>query len=190
MATSSRTCKTCRALLPLDRFGRNKGKARASCRSCEAAITAAWRRTHYFDYVYQQAKQRAVRDGLDFDLTAAYLCSLWVNECPITGVVLEQSGERSPWHIGRSVPPNRAALDRINPARGYVRGNVAFISTLANRIKSNGTAALHRRIADWMEGRLAKPYTAEQIRGAAAAMIWGPAAEDVKTGLAAALSGY
>lgn len=35
-------------------------------------------------------------------------------------------------------------------AEGYVPGNVEVISFRANRIKNNGTADEHERIAQWM----------------------------------------
>jgi hypothetical protein len=44
------------------------------------------------------------------------------------------------------------ALDKFEPRKGYVRGNIAVISSLANRIKSNSTdPEVLRKIADWME---------------------------------------
>ena len=35
--------------------------------------------------------------------------------------------------------PNSPSLDRIDNAKGYVKGNVRFISDRANRLKSNST---------------------------------------------------
>jgi hypothetical protein len=37
------------------------------------------------------------------------------------------------------------------PAKGYVKGNVAVISTRANRIKSNATYKEIQMVADWVK---------------------------------------
>lgn len=47
------------------------------------------------------------------------------------------------------------SLDRIENTKGYVRGNVAVICLRCNRLKNHGTAAEHRRIADWMDSQAA-----------------------------------
>jgi hypothetical protein len=43
------------------------------------------------------------------------------------------------------------SLDRVDNNKGYVPGNVAVISGRANKIKNCGSAAEHRRIANWIE---------------------------------------
>ncbi len=63
--------------------------------------------------------------------------------CPILGIKLEQG-------VGKSHDAS-PSLDRVRPELGYVTGNVAVISHLANTIKSFGTAEQHRRIADWID---------------------------------------
>jgi hypothetical protein len=45
-------------------------------------------------------------------------------------------------------------LDRIIPEEGYVAGNVNVVSYRANRIKNDGTAEEHLKIADWMDSML------------------------------------
>lgn len=47
--------------------------------------------------------------------------------------------------------PHSAHLDRLGPNKGYVIGNVSWISGRANRIKYNATVEELRAIADWME---------------------------------------
>lgn len=59
--------------------------------------------------------------------------------CPIFGTPFEKGTEYAP------------SLDRIKPELGYVKGNIAVISRLANSIKNCGTAEDHRKIADWMD---------------------------------------
>jgi len=67
--------------------------------------------------------------------------------CPYFGIFLQRS-ELRPGDSSYS-------LDRIDPSKGYVRGNVEFISNRANRLKSDGTADEHSKIAAWMRARVA-----------------------------------
>ena len=64
--------------------------------------------------------------------------------CPIT---------REPFVRGEGkVGPRSMTLDRIIPELGYVAGNIAVISHLANTIKQNCTdPSIFRRLADYME---------------------------------------
>ena len=94
-----------------------------------------------------KAKDRAQKNNVPFSLTTDYLQSIAGDECPIfrTPLVWGQSKR------GRGIPlDNGPELDRIVPDRGYVEGNVAFISRKANRIKGEGTMVQHYAIADWI----------------------------------------
>lgn len=46
------------------------------------------------------------------------------------------------------------SLDRLIPAKGYVKGNVRVISRRANCLKSNGTLEEFRAVMAYMEGVL------------------------------------
>jgi hypothetical protein len=89
----------------------------------------------------QNAKRRAAAFGIPFDLS---LSDLVIPEvCPVLGILL-QKGE------GRSCDAS-PSLDRIRPALGYVRGNVAIISQRANQIKNSATVGELLAVADWLE---------------------------------------
>jgi hypothetical protein len=95
----------------------------------------------------QNARSRARRDGVPFDLTLQDLAKIATDECPIFhtkfvwGTSLLGKGKTR---------PDSPTLDRILPELGYVKGNVAFLSYRANRIKDNGTMQEHYDIADWI----------------------------------------
>ena len=94
-----------------------------------------------------KAKDRAGKNNVPFALTPKYLLSIAGDECPIfrTPFVWGQS------KLGHGVSlENGPELDRIVPKKGYVEGNVAFISRKANRIKGAGTMVQHYAIADWI----------------------------------------
>lgn len=89
------------------------------------------------------AKQRSKKSGIEVAITEAEI--IIPEFCPILGVRLEfgKMADRG----------NSPSLDRIDSTKGYIPGNVAVISWAANRLKSNGTAEQHRRIADWMDAQ-------------------------------------
>ena len=96
---------------------------------------------------YFNARSRAKRKNLPFNLTKEYLESIATDECPIFKIPFEwgQSG------LGRGKQKQTApTLDRILPHKGYVVGNVAFISERANRIKDNASMEEMYKIADWI----------------------------------------
>lgn len=67
------------------------------------------------------------------DLTLDYLVKLWASQaglCPFTGWALLLPKDSSGWPAGKH--PRNASLDRINHTKGYVRGNVRFVSLIAN----------------------------------------------------------
>ena len=49
------------------------------------------------------------------------------------------------------------SIDKIIPEKGYVKGNVAIISQLVNRVKNNAkTPEEIRQVADWYKKELEK----------------------------------
>jgi hypothetical protein len=95
-----------------------------------------------------RAKRRAKDSNLPFDLDAEYLMSIPSEKCPIFDIDLA-------WCGGLKVRmANSPSLDKIHPHLGYVKGNVAWISWRANRIKNDGTAIDHYKIAHWMQSNL------------------------------------
>ena len=96
---------------------------------------------------YHNARSRAKKNNLFFDLTIEYLESIATDECPIFKIPFAwgQSG------LGKGKQKENApTLDRILPHKGYVIGNVAFLSHRANRIKDNASMEEMYKIADWI----------------------------------------
>lgn len=103
---------------------------RSSCRSCNAAYMRSYlkrrRREHPALVMWQRARQRSQRLKVPFALPRDGL--IIPSVCPVLGVPLEVGERRS------ECSPS---LDRIDPARGYVPGNVRVLSDRANRLKGN-----------------------------------------------------
>lgn len=82
------------------------------------------------------ARSRAKAKDLPFDIDHEYVRSLVVSQCPVFGTPLEWSTYRG---RGPGAIANSPSLDRIDPTKGYVKGNVWIISHKANTIKNNAT---------------------------------------------------
>lgn len=96
--------------------------------------------------IYNNARSRARRSGLPFNLDKEYLIELMDYDCPIFHIPLS-------WGIvgeGNKKSNNSPSLDRIVPEYGYIKGNVVFISNLANTIKQNVTEKELYAVADWL----------------------------------------
>lgn len=78
------------------------------------------------------AKHRAKLQGLEFNLSLTDV--VIPKYCPYLEIELTNYfGE------GKGRMYSNASLDRIDPSKGYVKGNVQVISDLANKMKSNST---------------------------------------------------
>ncbi len=78
----------------------------------------------------QNAKKR-VGDSLPFDIDFGYVRAIAPDVCPIFGTKLQ---------YGNGVLcDSSASIDRFDPKRGYVKGNVWIVCDKANRMKSDAT---------------------------------------------------
>jgi hypothetical protein len=99
--------------------------------------------------IMYHAKRRAQRKSLPFDLTLDYLQAIAPDKCPIFK-------ESLMWGINKKedskmIRPMSPSLDRVVPSKGYIRGNVAWMSVKANMIKSNANSEELYLVADWLK---------------------------------------
>jgi hypothetical protein len=90
-------------------------------------------------------KYRAKQKGVPFNLTLEDI--EFTDICPILGIPMVMRAG--------SFHDNSPSIDRIIPAKGYVKGNVRMISYRANRLKAHGSLEDLRKIVAWMERELA-----------------------------------
>jgi hypothetical protein len=86
-------------------------------------------------------KHRAKKKNIRFNLTLDDLPM--PKRCPIFGTKLQYG--KGKFH------DNSPSIDRINPAKGYVKGNVQVVSYKANRIKGPYTLAELKKIVAFLE---------------------------------------
>jgi hypothetical protein len=127
---------------------------RSTCRACEAKIareyTAANKnkraeikkrhRDKYFGTIKYHVQEKIATwrkaSCIPSDLTVEYLVELYEKQ----GGYCHYSGEKMVfgWVDGK-VHHNSLSLDKLNPNKGYVRGNVVWCTYLVNTMKRNMT---------------------------------------------------
>ena len=65
------------------------------------------------------------------------------SKCPVLGVDMEIS------KLGSKNNDLTPSIDRIDPKKGYVKGNIIVVSMRANRIKTDATVDEIRKVADY-----------------------------------------
>lgn len=123
------------------------GRLRPYCYSCVNVIARAryssYRQTEPFKHKCTRAKARAQSLKVPFDLTPEYLESIWTGVCPVINTPISLLEQRDNEFA--------AELDRFIPSKGYIQGNVAFLSRRANRLKNNVTTKELQQLIDWMK---------------------------------------
>ncbi|MAJ22742.1 MAG: hypothetical protein CBC24_02665 [Candidatus Pelagibacter sp. TMED64] len=103
------------------------------------------------------SKRRAKIKNLPFNLTSNYLESIYPKNsvCPILGYTMKVSNIS----LGKLSP----TLDRIDPRLGYVKGNVEFVTNIANLMMTSATGRDIKRFVKWATKRY--NITREEIYG-------------------------
>lgn len=93
---------------------------------------------------YRNHKNKSKRNGIQFDITSNYLIDIFPKDmkCPVLGIKMEWGG---------SSTKNSPSLDKIIPSKGYVKGNVAWISYKANVIKNDANFKDIMKVAKWLK---------------------------------------
>lgn len=141
--------KLARAGYPVSAFA-----VRQSSRQAQRAKAAEARYGNNYHAITQDADLRrylgrrlttkrnnALQRGIPFELTVSDLYPL-PKTCPVLGIPLSYEGNEGG-------ADNAMAIDRIDPTKGYVQGNIVMVSQRANRIKNDATPAELRKIADF-----------------------------------------
>jgi len=112
------------------RYVRNGG-----CCECASPSTSLPGDLAHLKVLVALSHQRSEMRDEPHALTVEYLASIWPkdNRCPVLGIpfrrALGSHGSRA----------DSATLDRLDPSRGYVPGNVLVVSALANRIRNDAS---------------------------------------------------
>jgi len=151
-------CKDCQQHLPASAMIKDKhatGGYRRQCKQCRSNYVKDWREKDVNGFVdgvnrrmrkfrattkgailqrLVSAKTRATQSGLPFDIDVQYLRDLYEKQkglCAYTGEVMQiqASKSESKWPV--------MSLDKIDPQKGYVKGNVQFVTMRVNTMKND-----------------------------------------------------
>ena len=140
-------CNQCKKLLTLVNFDlnkRTKDEYDSRCKACKQ-LNYQNRRDKDPIHTYFIAKRSWCKQrDIQFTVTEQHLKEIWTDTCPVL---------RLPIALGRSGKGSHksAHLDRFDPKKGYIEGNVAWISGRANRIKYDASLQELKQIVQWME---------------------------------------
>jgi len=90
-----------------------------------------------FRYFMQKARNR--RHATDLDLP--FLRDLWTDQegrCALSGVLMDLPRSTGAW-ASRTHDPLKPSLDRIDSSKGYLKGNVRFVTVIANMARQSWT---------------------------------------------------
>lgn len=117
-------CQACNIVKRVDEFTKRhdtKSGYNYRCKACMAEFYRKRRASKPASLkLYDYAKWRSAKRKLDFNIDPEDI--VVPDICPILGI-----------------PMRTPSLDRINPGKGYVKGNVRVISHRANMLRHNAT---------------------------------------------------
>jgi hypothetical protein len=129
MEITMKTCSICEEEKEFNQFHKNKQNLHGldnRCKPCRKTLASNRYKENWFHQTAILKKSYCTSNSIPFDLDAEYLEAIFTEMCPVFNlpfVMHDKTHSMSP------------ALDRIDPGKGYVKGNVSYISSRANRIK-------------------------------------------------------
>ena len=145
----SKKCPQCGETKPASEFPKSRASPdglNTYCKTCSNIRSKEFQKKRPFYPAFNAARNRAKNRNLPFSITEEYLESIWTGVCPVFQVRLDL-----PRHGGTALSPAKPSLDRLVPDRGYVPGNVIWISMRANQMKNDGTSEELLRVAEWLQ---------------------------------------
>jgi hypothetical protein len=96
------------------------------------------RRDHYSDFRwYMKVVKLKNRQYKGNDLDLEYLKQLWEDQGGICPFTKEKMILRTHTNTQDKLTPYHASLDRIDCSKGYLKGNVRYVSVIANYARNN-----------------------------------------------------
>lgn len=145
----SKVCKSCGLSKDCGDYYKNRGGIHAVCKGCYRKRNKVYQKDYRAGIPItircRKLQQRAKDKGIPFDVTPDYLESIWTGVCPVFGSDVELNVDKG--------SHKAVEVDRIDPRKGYVKGNVAWLSARANRIKSDASLEELERIVEWLKSQ-------------------------------------
>lgn len=132
--SKTRPCRKCKLIKPWSEFHKHADclfGINSVCKQCRGPLSDNHYKTWTHEYrLFQSARCRAKKKNLEFTIE---LSDIIIPEiCPMLGVKLERKGAGA----AQAYSPS---IDRIDPTKGYIKGNITILSWRANMLKNNMT---------------------------------------------------
>ena len=101
-----------------------------------------WVESNQDRVLHKNARCRARKSGIEFNIEAEDV--VIPKKCPVLGITLEKFNKPGGHHASPTI-------DRIDPSKGYVKGNVRVISMRANRMKSDANIENVKALLEYLE---------------------------------------
>jgi len=134
-------CRECATTERRKWYAKNLEKGRETCRRCESKDPRF--------RLLRHARERAKKYGVPLDINREDIVIPVV--CPALGIPLSRG-------VGGH-KDGSPSLDRIIPAKGYVKGNIAVLSHRANRLKQDAALEELEALVRWFGAAIAKLET-------------------------------
>lgn len=114
------------------------------CVVCRKAWKTTYTERQPGRLLFDKARQRSKQRGITCTIALQDIDDVWPKDglCPVLGLPLEVGAGR--------IHDTSPTLDRLDPTKGYVRGNIAVISHAANSAKRDFNVDEIERLAKWM----------------------------------------
>jgi len=137
-----RACRKCGETKPFSAFHKHKlclHGINTVCKECRKPLsTANWNNTTEEYKIWHRAKSRAKKRNLEFDLEISDISIPKV--CPVFKIPFDKNSNDYTYSI-----------DRVDPNKGYVKGNIMIICNKANRIKSDASAKELEQVINYVK---------------------------------------
>ena len=139
MKIQNKTCYKCKQTKPVSEFyKRTNEKYYRGCKVCEKQQFTDFRKNNPHISHLSNAKQRAKKFNLPFDLDKEWFYSELSDCCPVFGTKLSEGKDN-------------VSIDRIVPSKGYIKSNCRLISHRANTIKNDATLDELKQLVKYLE---------------------------------------
>jgi hypothetical protein len=132
-------CPKCKIPKPQENFYKRSDEKyyRSYCKDCDKKDYTEFRKKNPHISHLSNAKQRAKKLNLCFDLDKVWFYENLKDTCPIF---------KTPFGSGSFAP----SIDRIDSKKGYTKDNCQIISMRANRIKNDATIEELQTIVNYL----------------------------------------
>lgn len=132
-------CARCSKSFPpsqMSKDGRKRNGLHSWCKLCKRTYSTNHNRDRrHSDPAYRlwfSTRVTSNTKGLEHSILVEDVKSVFTEICPYLNIALNYDR-----HERGKVPRDAATVDRIDPTKGYIPGNIQILSFAANRMKSN-----------------------------------------------------